>query len=116
LASFNTVRLLGAGEADIAGIEVRIGVAGAGGISRTDWAGVEGMKSLMGRKGEGEVLRVDIGMGVGEDKLLGSLSGRDFAYNKRLFRCGGNSIFRRLVPFLLLLLLLFSNCKEGEVY
>jgi hypothetical protein len=69
----------------------------------------------MGRKGEGEALRVDIGVGAGEDKLLGGLPGRDFAHDKRLFRCGGNGVFRRLVPFLLLLLLLFGDCKEGEV-
>jgi hypothetical protein len=116
LASFNIVHLLGAGEADAARIEARIGVAGAGGISCTDWAGIEGMKSSMGRKGKGKALRVDIGVGIGEDKLLSSLPGRDFTHNKRLFRYGGNGVFRRLVPFLLLLLLLFGDCKEGEVY
>ena len=72
MASLNAVRSVGAGEADAAGTEARIGVAGAGGISRTDWAGVEGTKSSMGRKGEGEgeALRVDIGVGAGEDELL----------------------------------------------
>jgi hypothetical protein len=36
LASLNAVRLVGAGEADVAGTEARIGVAGAGSISRID--------------------------------------------------------------------------------
>jgi hypothetical protein len=98
------------------GTEARIGVAGAGGISRTDWAGVEGTKSSMGRKGEGEgeALRVDIGVGAGEDELLGGLPGRDSIHDKRLFRCAGNAVLRLLAPFLLLLL--FDDCKEGEAY
>jgi len=50
------VRLVSAGEADIAEIEARIGVAGASSISRTDWASIEGTKSLIGRKGKGKVL------------------------------------------------------------
>jgi hypothetical protein len=69
-------------------------VAGAGSISHTDWAGIEGTKSSIGRKGKGEVLQVDISIGIGEDKLLSSLPGRDFTYNKRLFRYSGNSVFR----------------------
>jgi len=80
------VRSLGIGEANAAGTEARIGVAGAGSISRTDWAGVEGTKSLIGQKGEGEVLRIDIGVDIGEDKLLNSLPGRDSIHDRRLFR------------------------------
>jgi hypothetical protein len=114
LASFNTVYSLGAGEADAAGTEARIGVAGAGGISRADWAGVEGTKSSIGWKGKGEALRMDIGVGIGEDKLLGGLPGRDFIHDRRLFRCGGNGVLRLLVPFLVLLL--FNDYKGGEIY
>ena len=114
MASLNVVCSVSTGEADVAGTEARIGVAGAGGISRTDWAGVEGTKSSMGRKGEGEVLRIDIGVGVGEDKLLGGLPGRDSIHDRRLFRCGGNGVLRLLVPFLVLLL--FDDYKEGEIY
>ena len=114
MASLNVVCSVGAGEADVAGTEARIGVAGAGGISRTDWAGVEGTKSSIGRKGEGEVLRMDIGVGAGEDKLLGGLPGRDSIHDRRLFRYGGNGVLRLLVPFLVLLL--FDDCKEGEIY
>jgi hypothetical protein len=47
LASLNTVRSVGAGEADTAGTEA----VGAGDASRTDWAGVDGTKFSMGRKG-----------------------------------------------------------------
>ena len=113
MASFNAVRSAGAGEADIAGTKARLGVAGAGGTSRTDWAGVQGTKFSIGRKGEGEALRMDVG-GAGEDKLLGGRPGRDSIHDKRLFRCAGNSMLRLLVPFLLLLL--FDDCKEGEIY
>jgi hypothetical protein len=66
----------------------------------------------MGRKGEGEALRMGVGVGTREGKLLGGLSGRDFTYDKRLFRCAGNSALRLLVPFLLLLL--FNNCKVSN--
>jgi hypothetical protein len=58
----------------------------------------------MGRKGEGEVLWIDTRAGVGEDKLLSSLPGRDFTYDKRLFRYPRNGVLCLLVPFLLLLL------------
>jgi hypothetical protein len=75
---------------------------------------VEGTKSLIGRKGKGEALRMDIGVGIGEDKLLSSLPGRDSTYDRRLFRCGGNGVLRLLVPFLVLLL--FDDYKEGEIY
>ena len=110
----NTVRSVGAGEANTAGTEARIGVAGASSISRTDWASVEGTKSSMGRKGKGEALRIDISVGTGEDKLLSSLPGRDSIHDRRLFRYGGNSVLRLLVPFLVLLL--FDDYKEGEIY
>jgi hypothetical protein len=40
LASLNAVRSVSAREANIAGTEARIGVAGASGISRMDWASV----------------------------------------------------------------------------
>jgi hypothetical protein len=63
----------------------------------------------MGRKGEGEVLRIDAGAGIGEDKLLSGLPGRDFTYNKRLFHYTRNSVLCLLVPFLLLLL--SDDCK-----
>jgi hypothetical protein len=68
----------------------------------------------MGQKGEGEALRIDVGIGAREDKLLGSLPGRDSIHDKRVFRYGGNGVLRLLVPFLLLLL--FDDCKEGEIY
>jgi hypothetical protein len=68
----------------------------------------------MGRKGEGEALRMDVGVGAREDKLFGGLSGRDFTHDKRLLRCVGNGVLRLLVPFPVLLL--FDDCKEGEIY
>ena len=108
------MRLVSVREANIAGIEARIGVAGASSISRTDWASVEGTKSLIGRKGEGEVLQMDISVSIGEDKLLSSLPGRDSIHDKRLFRYGRNSMLYLLVPFLVLLL--FNNYKEGKIY
>jgi hypothetical protein len=114
LASLNTVRSVNAGEANTTGIEARIGVAGAGGISRTDWASVEGAKSLMGQKGKGEALRINTRVGIGEDKWLSGLPGRDFTHDKRLFRCTRNSVLCLLVPFLLLLL--SNNYKESEAY
>jgi hypothetical protein len=67
------------------------------------------MKFSIGQKGKGEVLRIDTRAGIGEDKLLSSLPGRDFTHNKRLFRYTRNSVLRLLVPFLLLLL--SDNCK-----
>ena len=114
LASLNAVCSVEAGEADTAGTEARIGVAGASDTSSTDWAGVERTKFSTGRKGEGKALRVDVGVGAGEDKLLGGLSGRDLIHDKRLFCCGGNGVLCLLVPFLLLLL--FDNCKEDKAY
>jgi hypothetical protein len=75
---------------------------------------VEGTKSLIGQKGEGEALRIDISVGVGEDKLLSGLPGRDSIHDRRLFRYGGNGVLRLLVPFLVLLL--FNDYKEGEIY
>jgi hypothetical protein len=70
----------------------------------------------MGRKveGEGKALRWDVGVGAGEDRLLGDLSGKYFIHDKRLFRCGGNGVLRLWVPFLLLLL--SDDCKGGELY
>ena len=68
----------------------------------------------MGRKGEGKVLRIDASIGTREDKLLSSLPGRDSIHDKRLFRYAGNSVLLLLVPFLLLLL--FNDYKEGEIY
>ena len=114
MASLNAVRSAGAGEADAAGTEARVGAARAGNASRTDWAGVEGTKFSIGWKGEGEALRMGVGVGAWKDELLGVLSGRDFTYDKRLFRCAGNGVLRLLVPFLVLLL--FDDCKDGELY
>jgi hypothetical protein len=108
------VCLVSIGEANAAGTEARIGVAGASGISRTDWASVEGTKSLIGQKGKGEVLWIDISVSIGEDKLLSSLPGRDSIYDKRLFYYSGNSVLYLLVLFLVLLL--FNNYKESEIY
>ena len=68
----------------------------------------------MRRKGKGEALRIDTRVSIGEDKQLNSLPGRDFTYNKRLFRCTRNSVLYLLVPFLLLLL--SNNYKEGKAY
>ena len=113
-ASLNAVRSIGAGEADAAGTEAWVGVAGASDASRANWTGVEGTRSSIGRKGEDEALLWDLGVGAGEDKLLGGLSGRDFIHDQRLFRCGGNGVLRLLVPFLPLLL--FDDCKEGDLY
>ena len=59
-------------------------------------------------------MRIDISVGIGEDKLLSSLPGRDSIYDRRLFYYGGNGVLRLLVPFLVLLL--FSDYKEGEIY
>ena len=72
---------------------------GFGDLSRTDWASVEGTKFSMGRKGEGEALLPDLGVGAGEDKLLWVLSSIDFIHDSRLFRCSGNDLLRLLVPF-----------------
>jgi hypothetical protein len=101
-------------EADTARTEARVGVTGASNALRTNWTGVEGTKSLIGRKGEGEALLRDLGVGAREDKLLSSLSGRDFIHDKRLFRCGRNGVLRLPVPFLPLLL--FNNYKEGKLF
>jgi hypothetical protein len=114
LASLNALRLVSAGEADAAGTEAQIGVAGASGTLHIDWAGVEGMKFLTRRKGEGEALQIDARVGVREDKLLSGLLGKDFTHDKRLFRYAGNGVLRLLVPFLLLLL--SDDYREGEVY
>ena len=114
MASLNAVHSTGAGEAEAARAGAGFGVLRAGGISRIDWAGVEGTKFLTGRKDKGAVLRIDTGVDVGKDRLLGGLPGRDFTHDKRLFRCTGNSVLRLLVPFLLLLL--SNDCKEGKAY
>jgi hypothetical protein len=108
------VHLVGTAEADAAGTEAQVGVAGAGGISRTGWTGVCGAEFAMGRKGEGELFRIDVIVGAREDRLLGGLPSRDFTHDKRLFLCAGNDVLRLSAPFLLLLLL--SDCPEGEVY
>ena len=55
-----------------------------------------------------------VGVGAGEDKLLGGLSGRGFIHEKRVVRCGENGVPRLLVPFLPLPLV--EDCKEGELY
>ena len=59
-------------------------------------------------------MRIDISIGIGEDKLLSSLPGRDSIHDKRLFRYARNGVLLLLVPFLLLLL--FDDYKEGEIY
>jgi hypothetical protein len=108
------VRLISAGEAGVAGTEARGGVARAGDASCTNWTGVKETKFSMGQKGKDEALLWDLGVCSREDKLLGGPSGRDFIYNKRLFRCGRNGVLRLPVPFLPLLL--FNDCKEGELF
>jgi hypothetical protein len=59
-------------------------------------------------------LRIDAGVGAREDKLLSGLPGRDSIHDKRLFYYARNGVLLLLVPFLLLLL--FDDYKEGEIY
>ena len=51
LANLNAACLIGAGETDAAGTEPRMGVAGAGDASRTNWTGVEWDKIFNRTKG-----------------------------------------------------------------
>ena len=95
------MRSISTGEANAAGTEARVRVAGASNASRTNWTGVEETKFLIGRKGEGEALVWDLGVCSREDKLLGGLSSE-------------NGVLGLLVPFLLLLL--FDGCKEGKLF
>jgi hypothetical protein len=107
------VRSIGT-EANTARTEARVRVTGASNASCINWTGVEGTKSLIGQKGKGKALLRDLSVGAREDKLLSSLSGRDFIHDKRLFRCGRNSVLRLPLPFLPPLL--FNNCKEGKLF
>lgn len=76
---------------------------------------MQGAEFSMGQRGGGEAWRVGVGVGAGEDGgLLAGLPGRDFIHDKRLFRCAGKGVPRRLAPFLLLLL--SDDCEAGEVY
>jgi hypothetical protein len=108
------VRSTSAGEVEATRARAGFRVLRASGISRIDWAGIKGTKFSTGRKGKGAVLRINAGVGVREDRLLGGLPGGGFTHDKRLFRYARNGVLRLLVPFLLLLL--SNDCKEGEAY